>query len=169
MTEEEVFAYGGRLQDLSAAFVRDNIDQIYVVGVTAVLIAAGLCSMWLYKRFLGRKPPMKKAEYVLGKRQQKQAENNLIADGVADLLLNLYCKGKLTPERYAYWHLRFGTQLAMKPLLPGKLEPSQVKEAMKKRIGNGVYKPVVFPDTNKKKGRRPRNALDALMNKTATV
>lgn len=163
MSKEDVFAYGQRLKDSASAFAYDNSDQIYVVGVTALII--GVC-LFLFSRFKspGEEKVMKKEAYILGKRQQKQRENNLIADGVAAILLDLSAKGELTPERYKYWHLRFGTQLAMKDLLPAKLEPKQVKEAMRKRIGNGVYKPVNFPKETKE--RKAKNALDAILNKT---
>ena len=105
---------------------------------------------------------MSKESYVLSKRQRKLREHALIADGVAAMLLDLYTKGELTAERYQYWHLRFGTQLALKDLLPQKLSPQQLKEAMKKRIANGVYRPVSIPGPPVKKTRY-KNKLEEIL------
>lgn len=106
---------------------------------------------------------MTKGDYVLSKRQQKLREHTKIADGIASMLLDLFNKNELTAERYQYWHLRFGTQLALKDLLPVKLTPVQIKEAMKKRIGNGVYKPVNIPGG--KTEARAKNVIDKILRK----
>lgn len=141
----------------------DSTDILLIaVGAAVVLLLIGF-TLHKSKKIPGEEAVKKtKGEYVLSRRQQKLRERALIADGIAELLLTLSAKGELTLERYRYWHLRFGTQLALKDLLPSSLTPIQVKDAMRKRIGNGVYKPVNIPGPPIKK-KRYKNKLDEIL------
>lgn len=142
-----------------------NFDLIYL-AVGAVLFLA-LIGFTLHKVKKipdpGEDKMTTKGEYVLSKRELRQKENNLIADEVEDFLLKLHNAGKLTSERYQYWHLRFGTQLALKDLLPVKLTPEQLKQAMKARRTVAKYRAVPFPKETPK--TKKLNALEAALTK----
>lgn len=116
-------------------------------AVGAVIVLIGILGWTLHKakRIPGEEIQMKKAEYVISKRQRKQRIHTLLADGFGDVLLTLLSKGEINQEEYQRWHMRLGTQLALKDMLPQPLTPELVKASMKKRIGNGVYKPVHIP------------------------
>jgi|SRR6185437_10991053 len=155
--------------------IRHTIEGLYNSDPQGFLMAVGVAiAVMLIIGFTlhkGKKVPgedamnmrhVKREVYQLTKRQLKLREHTLIADGIADLLLELFRRNELTSERYQYWHLRFGTQLALKDLLPQKLTPAQVKEAAQKRINNGVYRPVRIPGEPIKKVRYRNKAEEIL-------
>jgi hypothetical protein len=137
-------------------------------GVILGGIAVILTLAWWFtrsKKVPGEGKMISRAEYTLSVREQKQAERNLVADEVSNFLLNLYEKGKISEERYQYWHLRFGTQLGLKDLLPcKKLGPEGVKKAIKTRLSKRElsYKPVPFFKEEKKV--KPKNIVDGILN-----
>lgn len=155
----ELLDYWETSKNFSMAFAYDNGVQITAVGVTVLFIAL---VVYICYRFPGEEKKMTRGDYVLSKRMLKQLERTMIADAVAEMLLNLFSKGKLSAERYQYWHLRFGANVPLKELLPVKLTPEQLKLAMKRRVGNGVYKPVPFFKEGPKT-KKPRNKLDAIL------
>lgn len=146
---------------------KDFFSQQYVIVTIDVLAAVALTyvvwKLWPKKIIVAvpGEGTMKRAEYLLSKREKKQQENNTMADAVEEMLLTLFTKGVITQERYEYWHARFGTQLNLKDLLPGKMTAAQVKQAAKTRLANGVYKPVPFPKEERK--IRPKNIVDRLL------
>lgn len=144
-------------------------DFLSVYGVALGLVLIFFLLAYLMMRKAPGEEAMKKmtkGEYVLSRRQQKLREHSKIADGIASMLLDLFAKGELTEERYQYWHLRFGTQLALKELLPVKLTHIQLKEAMKKRTSNGVYKPVKLPG-HEEKQPKAKNIIDKILSRHA--
>lgn len=138
-----------------------------LLGAGVVVVVIYMVGRWWlnHKKSVPGEEKMKKEEYLTSKRQRRNKERSLIADGVGDLLLNLFAAGAITEDRYKYWHLRFGTQLALKDLLPQKLTPEDIKSAMKKRVGNGVYKPVPFFKTTGEKKYKPKNKIDAILHR----
>lgn len=131
-----------------------------------VALVAGVLAyvMWPSRKVPGE-GKMKKAEYILSRREAKQKENNVIADEVETFLLKLFSEGRITEERYRHWHMRFGTQLGLKDLLPVKLTPAQIKKAANARLNSDIYKPVPFF----KEVRKPRhkNIIDRILNSEA--
>lgn len=98
-------------------------------------------------------------------RQQRRAENSMVADMVGDGLLALLAEGKLSPERYDSWQLRFGKRVGLRDLLkPGrKLTEDQRKKACAVRIKYlQKSKPLSFPKEFKK--QKPKNVVDAILN-----
>lgn len=138
--------------------------DIFNLAVGAVLIMAVTL---IFRRCFRKKPGevmvVNRGEYVLSKREIRQKESNLIADEVENFLLKLYTNGKLTSERYQHWHLRFGTQLALKDLLPVKITPEQLKQAMKARRDCAKYRPVPFPKETPKPKLKKLNALETAL------
>lgn len=132
-----------------------------VVGATILVCVA----VWHFTRSKqvtvpGGEPKMTREEYTMTKRQRKLRQHTLLADGVAEVLLNLLAKGEMDDDEYKRWHLRFGTQLALKDLLPQTLTPEAIKDAMKKRSGH-AYKAIPFPKEEKK--YRPKNIIDKVL------
>lgn len=141
--------------------VQEFLNQYGVIvgGVAAII---GLA--WYFTKSSSGEGKMRKSEYILTMREQKQKERNLIADEVASLLLKLYSNGTITEERYRYWHLRFGTQLGLKDLLPvKKLGPADIKKAVKARLAKKelIYKTVPFFKETKKE--KPKNVIDGIL------
>lgn len=140
------------------------------LGVTLIICVL----LWLYVfasknrsvKVPGEEQMNAKEKYKLSRRELKQKENNIIADEVENFLLKLYTDGKITEERYQHWHLRFGTQLGLKDLLPVKLTPDQIKIAARKRRSAGTYKPVPFFKEVAK--YKPKNIIDAILNRPVT-
>lgn len=160
---QDAYIQAERAKTFLLDFYQANDAMIYL-AVGAVLIVALLgFTLHKAKKIPGEEKKMvTKGEYVLSKRELRQKENNIIADEVEDFLLRLHNDGKLTAERYQYWHLRFGTQLALKDLLPVKLTPEQLKQAMKARRTVAKYRPIPFPkETRTKK----LNALELALSK----
>lgn len=153
-----------RAKDSIQDFAYVNSDLVYAVGILAVGVGA---LVWIANRqpkSPGEGKKVNKGDYILSKRELKQQENNLIADEVENFLLKLYTDRKITEERYQHWHLRFGTQLGLKDLLPLKMTPEQMKVALaKKHRMPRTYRPVPFPKENK--ADKPKNALDAILSK----
>lgn len=140
---------------------QEYLNEYYWVLLGVAFIGVFLGYSWSKKKIPGE-GKMKKAEYILSRRELKQKENNVIADEVENFLLRLFSEGKITEERYQHWHMRFGTQLGLKDLLPTKLSPAQVKKAARARLNNGVYKPVPF--FREEKRIRPKNIVDRILN-----
>jgi hypothetical protein len=103
---------------------------------------------------------MNKGEYILSRREQRQKDQNAIADALTDGLLTALTNGKISEEVYQKTHLRLGGAFGFKDMLPLKnLTPEQLKEAIKKRRGNKSYRPIPFPKETKK----PANTLEAIL------
>lgn len=151
--------------DEFASFVTNYTDQL-LVG-TAIVAVILICVAGYYLTYKGRKVPgeehMKKEEVRLSLRQLRRQENSLMADKIGDLLLNLLAEGRITPERYETWCLRFGKQAGLKDLLNGKLLTNeQKKKAHAARIKFlAASKPIVFP--KEKKVVKPKNIVDSLL------
>lgn len=167
---QDAYIQAGRAHTFLLEFYNDYDGLIWLaVGAVLILLLLGFT---LHK---GKKQPhpgedtkmVTKGEYVLSKREQRQRENNVIADEVESFLLKLFTDGKITEERYQYWHLRFGTQLALKDLLPVKLTPEQLKKAMTARRTVAKYKPIPFPKETPKK--KKQNALEVALQKHLIV
>ena len=85
-----------------------------------------------------------KEQYILSERQRKQRMHALLADGIAEVLLDLYNKGEMNQQQYENWHLKFGALLNLPDLLPRKLTVIELKKAIKSRVRSGFYKPNPF-------------------------
>lgn len=143
-------------------FYRDNTELCVTMGVVLVVLAIIGFTLHKGKKVPGEEAMITKEVYVTNRRVRKQHIKALMADGVADLLLDMYTKNVLNKEEYERWHMRFGTQLALKDLLPQKLTPELVKSAAKKRINNGVYKPVNIPGPPVKKDHHKSKLAEIL-------
>lgn len=148
--------------------LHDWFSQHYLMlGVNGFVgIALGGFVWYIWPRKPEVKVPgegaMKKAEYILSKREQRQQDRNTMADLVGDMLLTALAQDKLSNEKYRYWLVRFGTLLNLKDLLPGEMTPADIKKALKAKRSLHPYKPVPF--VKEEKVKKPRNIIDKLLN-----
>ena len=153
---------GIRARDTIQEFAYYNSDLVYATG--AIAVGVGVLS-WLASRQPkdpGEGKKMNKGEYVLSRREERQQEQNALADALADGLLTALNKGTISDEVYRKAHLRLGGAFGFKDLLPLKnLTPEQLKEAIKKRRGHKSYRPVPFP----KEEPKPPTTLKGILSK----
>jgi len=151
-----------RLRDTIQEFAYTNSDLVYATGA----IAVGVGVLWWIatrqSKIPGEEKKMNRREYILSRREERQQEQNAIADALADGLLTALTKGTISDEVYRKAHLRLGGAFGFKDLLPLKnLTPEQLKEAIKKRRGHKSYRPVPFP----KETPTPKNTLEGILSK----
>lgn len=150
-----------KVKDNVQDFAYVNSDLVYTVGIVAVLTGVLTWIATRQSKNPGEGKTMNRGEYVLSRREQRQQEQNKIADALADGLLTAFTKGDITEDTYKRVHLRLGTAFGFKDMLPVKLTPAQLKEAMKKRRGHKVFRPVPFP----KEKPKAKNALAEILSK----
>lgn len=92
-------------------------------------------------------------------REHKRKLNSRLADKIGDVLLDMLVSGELTDEEYRTWNFRLSKHF--KDLAPRKLTPTQLKVALKRRVGNGVNKPVPLPKV--KEVYKPKNIVDKIL------
>lgn len=152
--------------DEFASFVQNYTDQLLLGAAVAVIILIPVIGYVLHKaKKVPGEEPMKKEEVKLSLRQLRRQENTLMADDIGNLLLTKLAEGKITPERYQTWMLRFGKSAGLRDLLNGKtLTDDQKKKCHKARIKFlAESKPITFP----KEKVKPKNVIEGLLNGTA--
>lgn len=145
-----------------ASFVQNYHDSLLMGTAAFILVLVIGYGLHKAKKVPGEEP-MKKEEVKRSLRQLRREENAMIADIVGDGLLNALAAGKLTPERYDAWHLRFGKRAGLIDLLkPGrKLTTAQRKKACAARIKYlQSCKPVPTPVV---KETKPKNVIEQIL------
>lgn len=159
---DDALDLGIKSRDVIQEFAYLNSDLVYATGV--IVVAVGTL-MWIatrQSRIPGEEKKMNRGEYILSRREVRQQEQNAIADALADGLLTALTKGTISDEVYRKVNLRLGGAFGFKDLLPlQNLTPEQLKEAIKKRRGSKLYRPVPFPKETKK----PETTLEGILSK----
>jgi hypothetical protein len=146
------------------SFVTDYYDILLVLGAFAVIVVYLLYigySLYKAKKVPGEEP-MNKEQVLLSLRQQRRAENSLMADKVGDLLLDMLVEGKITPERYDVWHQRFGKKAGLRDLLTGK-KPLTKEQKRKMHAVRLKYLKDTKKPTLPKENKKPKNAIEAAL------
>lgn len=121
---------------------------------TATLLVLGL--VFLIRRiFRLRKFRIKRLIRTMkGKRMsvtdREEYEKSLIADGVDELLDELFLLGKITADKRKWWRVKIGQKLDIQDLL--RDSEASVKEQIKRRLKKEHGKVIEFP----KKAEEPR-------------
>ncbi|SRR6266849_1690354 len=149
-----------KLKDSVQDFAYVNSTLVYTVGALAV-VAGTIALIAIRQSKNPGEGKMNRGEYILSRREQRQQEQNAIADALADGLLTAFTKGHINEDTYKRVHLRLGTSFGFKDMLPVKLTQAQLKDAIKKRRGHKSYRPIPFP----KETPKPKNTLDAVLSK----
>lgn len=132
-------------RDAIQEFAYYNSDLVYATGAIAVVFGALWWIAFHLTKVPGEEKKMNRGEYILSRREKRQQDQNTIADYLSGGLLNAYTDGKIDEDTYKRVHIRLGTAFGFKDMLPQKLTPEQLKEAMKKRRGHKSYRVVPFP------------------------
>lgn len=152
--------------DEIVSFVTNYHEPLLVGAAAFILVLVVGYGLYKVKKVPGEEP-MKKEEVRRSLRQLRREENAMIADIVGDGLLTALAAGKLTPERYDAWHLRFGKRVGLIDLLkPGrKLTEAQRKKACAARIKYlQSCKPIPTPVV--KETKKPKNVVEEILNAT---
>jgi len=149
--------------DEISSFVNNYTDQLLLGAVIAVLILIPVIGFRLHKaKKVPGEEPMKKEQVLLSLRQQRRAENSMMADKVGDLLLDMLVKGDISPERYDVWHQRFGKKAGLRDLLTGKKpltnDQKRKMHAVRLKFLQDSKKPTLPKETKK-----PKNAIEAAL------
>src|SRR6266404_6261888 len=114
-------------------YVQQVQDFMNTYGVVAGASATIGALLWWWKAESPGEGKMTKEEYQLTRREQRQKDQNNVADALADGLLTAFTKGTISEETYKKVHLKLGAEFGFKDLLPVKLTPKQGKLARRKR------------------------------------
>lgn len=145
------------------------ITNDFAVGVAVVVVVIAGWYLFATRKSQGEieivKPLPKREQYRLNRKTAKARQRTLIADGIGDLLLDLYSRDELSDDDYKRWNLRFGAVVGLAELLPQKLTPQDLKIAVQKRRGSGFYKYRPLKKLEEVIARKPVNPIEAILSK----
>lgn len=128
-----------------------------VVGVALGCVFA----CWAYAFYVYRSIS-RPGDEMGGKRKQlSKAERILIEDALTEALEDAVFKGTCTRKRARYWYSRFATDYGLFGLVPRRRKKvangkaSYLKEQIKGRLANGLFKPVSIPGPLPWEDQRP--------------
>jgi len=129
------------IKEATLIYWNSNNELLLAVGGLLVIILIICLALRKGKATEGKMS--KREEYKLNRRQTRIRQKTLIADGIGDVLLDLFAKGEIDQEAYERWTLRCGRRLNIVDLLPKKPTIKQMKDSVKRRRASGFYQKIV--------------------------
>lgn len=118
-----------------------------VLIAVAMIIALIILAHWALNSKKTSRGPRK-----MSTREREKYVKSLLGDIITDGLEDAEFQGKLTRDEVNTWYRRLGNLVDLRDLLPKSQET--IKEGLKKRVGNGLHKPVPLPDLQEDKPRK---------------
>lgn len=103
------------------------------------------------------------------RKRQEQYEKDLIAQIITDGLEEAEFRNKIPRSSVEKWYKKFADKFGMRSLEHKHMTQAEIKQEIKKRLGNGAYHPVVIPGDPpppvKKKGSAQAQKLHNILHR----
>lgn len=133
-----------------------NLPWVIVGVATGCVFACWVYAYSIHYRFL-RTP----GKDNMGRKQLSKAERILLEDAVTEALEDAVYNGTISRKRARYWYSKFSDDYGLFGLIPRKRKKVSngkaafLKEQIKTRLGNGLFKPVNIPGPLPWEDQRP--------------